>query len=180
MKHAQHHLEDKLDAYLDGELSRKEARSARKHLKMCDFCREQLREKRELSQRIRSLTVQQCPDRIVEFVVRETSAKKPSVRIRREGVSWRFAAVAATVATVALFLAVWPIIRTTPPNSQYEYSAAEIAQAKSDVERALIYVNEALTRTQKTLEQEVMPERVIKPLKMSIQEIFGVTANNGG
>ena len=180
------HIEDKLDECLDGELPSKQWRLVKKHLQTCEKCQKIWQEKQALSQKFKLFPSQSCPERVVDQVLGKTTIKTHRTT-RKKGISilhtqeftWRFAAVLATVTTIALFLVFWPLERNTP-NLRESYTAEEVAKARSDVEQALRYVSDVLQLTQETFEREVMPDQIVQPIKTGLQTIFGTTDKNGG
>lgn len=180
------HIDEILDACLDGELPRRQRRMVTRHLKDCESCRKKWQEQRDLSLQLRTLPMQSCPEHVVERVMQKTQpadqAEKWWLRfgiIKSPVLNWRLATGFAMATAVALFLVLWPTGREKS-SPQHQYSPEEVAQAKLDVERALGYLAEVIERTQKIIEQEVVPEQVVKPLKKGLHAAFGSLQNNGG
>jgi anti-sigma factor RsiW len=186
MKSKIDHIGEKIDAYLDGELTFWQRRKVNKHLKNCESCQQQLQEHRNVSLQVHTLPIQSCPDYVIDRVMQRTQQARRTKNIwSRLEVSlnplfnWRLATGFAVAAAVVLCLVLWPRSREESVQP-HQYTPEEVAQAKLDVERALGYFAEVLNRTQKTIEEEVVPEQVVKPLKKGLHVAFGSLNNNGG
>jgi len=178
------HIDEKLDAYLDGELSRRQRRLVTRHLKECQSCRQQLQEQRDLSLQLRTLSLQSCPEHVIERVMQRIQPSDQTEKwwleiFQRPAFNWRLATGFAVATATVIFLVLWPFEREQS-SLQHEYSPEEIAQAKLDVEIALGYIAEALERTEKTITEQVLPKQVVKPLKKGLHAAFGSLQNNGG
>ena len=64
-------------------------------------------------------------------------------------------------------------------NIKKQYTEAEIEQATDQVKLALSYFNEITNRTQKILEERVLPKQVIEPMKSSIRTAIKPLLNGG-
>jgi hypothetical protein len=71
------------------------------------------------------------------------------------------------------------LIFRNPPQNGSAYSQADILQAKAEVQTALGYFGRAMDSTQKTIEEQVIPARVIKPIQHSITIAVRSIANGG-
>ena len=177
---SQRHLGPLLDAYLDGELGRRKRREVERHLRLCASCRTLLEATVALRRRMQSLPLLSCPEEVVARV-QAVTAPRPVARrhvVLRPGLVWRLALAGATVAVALLLVLRQPWQRPTPEETTY--SAEQVAQARRDAERALAYVSYALRLTQQTLEQEVLPGQVVKPLKRGVSAAFDIFTESGG
>ncbi len=117
-----------------------------------------------------------CPEEVLARVQARCAAQV--VRRRRFSVKprlvWRLAVVGAAV-TVALVVLVtrqpWQQQRQA---EEVHYTNEQVLQARREVDVALAYVHYALRLTERTLEQEVLPAHVVKPLKRGVTTALGV------
>ena len=175
-----------LDEYVDDELSSRQKKIVAAHIKKCEKCRAKLQEIIQLSAIVHTLVKEPCPDKVVERAMHFIAPAGRTARVRdffallkHPDNVWRFAAGLAAATALVVFLAIWPWRSdTTVPGDVY--TEAEIAQARVDVERALGYISRAIQKTQSTLENEVVPKQVVRPLKAGLNAALGKSENNGG
>ncbi|MDZ7385627.1 MAG: zf-HC2 domain-containing protein [candidate division KSB1 bacterium] len=179
-KHDRAHPGALLDAYLDGELSRRERLQVEAHVRTCPRCRAELDGHRQLHAKLRTLPVLSCPE---EVIARVQARCTPQVVRRwhaavRPRFGWRLAMVGATVA-VAMLILLWRQPWQRQPYEGTSYSEEEVLQARRDVELAFAYVHHALRLSERTLEEEVLPRQVVKPLKRGVAAAFGALTQEG-
>ncbi len=169
-----------LDAYLDGELGRRQRRDVERHLHTCPRCRAELEARAALRARMRAMPLLSCPEGVVARVQAMTARQPTKRRLAfRPRLAWRLALAGATVAVAVLLLVRYePWQRPMPEEAAY--SPEQVMQARRDAERALAYVSYALQLTQQTLEQEVLPAQVVKPLRRGVSTALGVLTESGG
>ncbi|MDZ7338438.1 MAG: zf-HC2 domain-containing protein [candidate division KSB1 bacterium] len=180
-KHDRAHPGALLDAYLDGELSRRERRQVEAHVRTCPRCRATLDGHRQLHAKLRTIPVLSCPE---EVIARVQARCTPQV-VRRwhaainPRLGWRLGVVAATAA-VALLILLWRKPWQPPPYGEGPpYTEEQVLQARRDVELAFAYVHHALRLSERTLEEEVLPRQVVKPLKRGVAAAFGALTQEG-
>lgn len=170
-----------LDAYLDGELNRRQRHEVERHLRTCARCRADLTAHTTLHERMRKVPLLSCPEGVVGRVQAMT-ARGPAARRSfafRPRLAWRLAMAGAAVA-VAVLLLVRHEPWQRPAPEEAGYSSEEVMQARRDAERALTYVSYALQLAQQTLEQEVLPAQMVKALRRGVSTALGVLTENGG
>ncbi|MBC7186496.1 MAG: zf-HC2 domain-containing protein [Calditrichaeota bacterium] len=168
-----------LDAYLDGELTRRERREVERHLRTCPRCRAELEANAALRASLRTLPVLSCPEGVMERLPLPGRAQPARKRVLalRPRLAWRLA-LAGAAAAVALFLVIRrPALPPQPEESAY--SPEQVVRARHDVELAFAYVNHALRLTERTLQEEVLPSQVVEPLKRGVSTAFGVLTQEG-
>lgn len=127
-KHDCEWCDERLEPWLDGDLSADETAAVAAHVRDCERCGRQVALARRITTGLRSAPADPCPGRVVETLARETRPR-PS----------RFhAALAAGFLAGALALGVvWQMNGDSAPGRP---SRAEIAEARADLELALGYV----------------------------------------
>ena len=185
MRQKTHHIDEQIDAYIDGELTGKQRRAVTRHLKVCESCRRKWQEKRILSINLRTLPFQSCPERVVERVMQQVQTAQQPKRwwlvpwpFQRPAFVWRLATGLTAAALILLLIIRQVNQKISPP--QHRYSPEEIAQAKMDVEQTMEYLSAVIELTQQTIEQEVVPKKIMEPLKRGLHTAFRSLQKNGG
>jgi len=145
---------------------------------VCADCRRREEVAIRIASELRSLPPQACPETIVRSVLRQVRPKRKRLAkpIRpfhvhlRPRLLWvpAFGLIALLLSLVAFEL--YPPSRWLQGGEPH-YTDEEIAQAQKGILLAFGYVHYATSRTHHILEDEVVPERVIGPLKRSLDTI---------
>ncbi len=179
--------ENLLDEYFHLQLSSKIKNQIKVHLKNCLKCQRSFQEYKNMLQELRCLKVQPCPEEVTEKVFRILNlGNEKEIHIsliekfieRVSRYRWKIALAGATAAIVFFMILIYPGIYQQNEIKQ-QYTEAEIDQAKDQVKLALAYFNEITSRTQKILEDQVLPEQIIKPMKSSIKTAIKPLLNGG-
>jgi len=169
--------ENLMDEFFHHELSFKVKRQIRGHLKSCPKCQAVSQEYDNMLQELRSLEVHRCPNVVVEKVFDILNlAEGPGYRISllEKFVEFlnryrlRTGLVGAAVLIILAMIIIYPRL-SQKPHVKQQYSEVQIEQAKDQVKMALAYFNEITSRTQRIIEEQVLPQQVIKPMKSSIR-----------
>lgn len=179
--------ENLMDEFVHQLLSSKTRKQFKQHLKSCSTCLVTYQGYKGMLKSLRSLDVQTCPDEVVENVYRILNLEKE----RKSRFSliepvteffnryrWKIGLVGAAAAIMLCFILIYPRISDHHTTKQ-QYTEAEIEQAEDQVKLALSYFNEITSRTQKILEEQVLPQQVIKPMKSSIKTAIKPLINGG-
>jgi hypothetical protein len=161
------------------ELSILKKRKVKSHLKTCKSCQQLYAQFHSLAWAMKGTKTVICPDSVVDKTLAQIAwtMKKRSLIQNLFGFVTAPKVLRPVVVTLCVLCMIL-IFRNIPRNGT-TYSQAEILQAKSDVETALGYFGRAVDQTQKTLEERVIPARVIKPIQNSIT-IAVQSITNGG
>jgi len=127
-------VDDRLEAFLDGDLDPNGAAAVADHLKRCARCEGEHRLARDLLSELRALPRPDAPGSVLEGIRAEVGADPPWVRIWSQGLAYR--GLAAAAVALAIFGGVlWQASRTpTLPTD------AEIARAAGQAKYALALV----------------------------------------
>ncbi len=96
-------FEELIQGYVDNALSNKERQDLENHLKSCKMCEEKLKAKEKLLQKLRSTKEEiQCPDYLIDNILKNTTRKETPVIIRSYKIRWRYLAVSAAAVLIVI------------------------------------------------------------------------------
>lgn len=148
-------LDERVEAWLDGEVPEAEAEALAAHLRECPECAETLAWARVVRDELRALPRFAAPRRVSRAVLAETRLDEPS---RRRLARWR--AVAAAVVAGALLatgLFLGGLDSSRP--------ASEVARAETEVRFALALLGQLQRRTADEVRDEVLETGLGGPLR---------------
>ncbi len=94
-------FEELIQGYLDNALDNKERRDLEKHLKSCEKCKEELKRKETLLQKLRLTKEEiQCPDYLIDNILKNTTQEEVPVIISSAKIRWRYLAVSAAAVLI--------------------------------------------------------------------------------
>lgn len=167
-------VQERLEAHLDGNLTAGEGAELDRHLQQCPACARALAQARQVQEMLRGLPLQVCPDRVAEAA---WSRAPQDLRVtRRHGLQtwlagWRLHPWRpALVVMAALVLAVAATLGIRHQESRAEVSPAELARAELQVRWTLGYLGQLSRRTGLTVRDQVIRERVVKPLQKTMED----------
>jgi anti-sigma factor RsiW len=167
-------MQERIDAYLDGDLSPVESSVADQHLARCPGCAEELQLARQVAGSLRALPAVPCPDSIPDAVRARIGAAgnaqwgvKPWPWYYRWQEFFKRPAIVG-VMTAVLFVVITGILgeKQQPPP---EFTQAEIEQAEYDAKLALAYLGLYTDRAEETLRNDVLGERVFEPIMRAVK-----------
>lgn len=177
-------VSDRIDPYLDGDLSEGESVVFDNHVDTCIDCREELTLAQTVLTELRSLPAQTCPNSVSEALYADVkSDAKRGIRPWFRGWFLRPAVAGALIAIVvtAMFLVARMERGTDAATPE------EIARATAEVQWTIAYVSDVSRRTGLTFQQEVLEERVVTPMRRAVHSAIDVhgsqhptTEHNGG
>ena len=171
-------IDNLLETFVDGDLALDLSQDVRDHVAACPDCRVKLEVAKHIAAELQALPQQTCPDTLVQKVFDQIQPGrkrflvrlwKPFSQLRPRyalGFSLGFALILAAFISVSVYNSNFFF-----KGEQSHYTDEEIAQAKKDIYMALGYVNYATSRTQRIIEKEVVPQKVIRPLQKSLDAI---------
>lgn len=169
--------ENLMDDYFSHQLDKKTKKQVQEHLKVCSNCQAVFADYEKMLHSLHSLELKTCPDEVVDSVMdilnietdhRHQLSLVDSVRRYFARYRWRIGLIGAAACVALALIFIYPK-NVHPPETEAQYSEADIEQAKDQVKIALAYFNKVTTQTQEILEQKVLPEQVVKPMKSSIK-----------
>jgi hypothetical protein len=96
-------FEELIQGYVDNALSNKERLDLENHLKSCKMCEEKLRSKEKLLQKLRSTKEEiQCPDYLIDNILRNTTQKETPVIVRSYKIRWKYLATSAAAVLIVI------------------------------------------------------------------------------
>lgn len=182
---------DRIDPYLDGDLTSDESTAFERHVAECPECRDELSLARAVVRELRSLPELECPDRVVADArgrcdaAREDAASGVRTWIRRMADRFRsggaFALRPAMAVMIVVIVAVSVFVLTQHEQSPFniadsgdeQITPEDVEIAKLDAMLAFAYLGKYSRRTGEILKEDVINQRVIKPLgKTIVQPIY--------
>ncbi len=183
-------VSDRIDPYLDGELSADESHVFDRHIDACVVCREELTLAETVLDKLRELPAQACPDRVTGALYAgvETGpelAAVPAVPVRRWFGGWFLRPAVAGMLAVIVFTTM--ILVGRMERGTNEATPDEVARATAEVQWTLAYVGNVSRWTGRTFQQEVLEERVVAPVRRAVHSVIDgsipprhPTETNGG
>lgn len=161
---------DRIEPYLDGDLSGEEADRLREHLGRCPACAAELQLAERIQRELRALPQLDCPPEVLERVERASRGEVVAFRPRppRRGAGLRLLAAAALLALSAGGGALFFRLQKPP-----DPSPEEIAQATDDAKLALAYLGKATRRASAGLQREVLAKRLVVPATRGVARSLG-------
>jgi hypothetical protein len=96
-------FEELLQGYLDNALNIEEKEAFEKHLKTCKTCKQKLKERKNLLGKLRSEKEEiQCPDYLIDKILKNTTQKQPKTIISSRTIKWRYLAVGAAAILIVV------------------------------------------------------------------------------
>ncbi len=96
-------FEELIQGYLDNTLSGEERKGLENHLKFCETCREKLKSREELLQKLRIGREEiQCPDYLIDNILKNTTQKEVPVIISSSKIRWRYLTVSAAAVLMVI------------------------------------------------------------------------------
>ena len=172
--------ENLITDYLENSLSSSEYAEVESHLAECESCREQAENEKTLMEQLSKISIEQCPDEIIDRVMK--SIPKSEVSLKERISSWlrsvhlsRYgaASLAGSLAIIlfVLFINIPRNQRQTIENA--EYSQEEIRQAEVEVKLALAYFAVYSRKTETALQKINLYEPVVKPVEGELKKALG-------
>jgi hypothetical protein len=169
---------DRIDPYLEGDLATEEIAKFEGHLAGCHDCREELALAQAVLRELRALPALECPPRIAEDAAAAFGTNNRESLVRRL-IGWfggrnvfvprpAMAVMVLVIAAVSVF--VLSQHQQSPFNRGPEYTEEELELAKLDAMLAFAYLGKFSRRTGEILKNDVINDRVIKPLGKTVSE----------
>lgn len=176
-------VQHRLEALIEGDLLKKEREAVTAHLQTCTDCRRQWEQVRVMQGALRSLPTQPCPAHIVQDVLEQTRRAPSGVRDPRSLLrpllrpAWRVAIGLVLAVTVVLVLR--PLFDRAP-SDRTMYAEQEVRESLEEAKWALAYVHRVMVRTQVIVQDEVIPNRVVHPIRRSVDKAIEIIEEEGG
>jgi len=163
--HNQDWYEDRVEAYVDGDLSADEHARFEERLGSDTTLQQSVNDARAVVSTLRTVRGAACPDdvtlRVLQQVRESEAAKQPAVRADRSAVVHRLPLlrrVPMRTVAVAAAACLAALLFLKQPNSPAQtYSDAEVQQALREAKYALAIVSNASRETVRTIRMDAMP-----------------------
>lgn len=162
---------DRLDAFVDDDLSAAEATAVTSHVATCCDCADELAAARSLQENLRGLPKLRCPDRVVDRVLEEADVQPANVhRFPLRPLRWMGALAAAVLLVVAA--SVWraPVPTPSDVDVAVAYTPEEVALAKHQVEQTFVYLAKVSQKSLSTVGKSVIEDKIIVPVGNSLMK----------
>ncbi len=159
-------IEERIEAYVDGELSRRERLEFEAACAADPALWEEVRAARIVRNGLRSLETPHCPpevtDAILDQVRRDARSRRGSPAWSWVG-SWRPALAGfAVIVAAAVFVFLRPAPVSEVPTDP------EVAEALDEVKWTLAYINSIGNRTGETIRDDVLRDHVVRPIERGL------------
>ena len=159
-------VRERIDAFLDGDLSPEEASLTDAHINRCRNCAHELEMAQRVVRSLRALPEMHCPDRVVDAVYDHVGAAQRTWVDRWLAWLWKPAIVGVAAAALLIVTTMVGLQWKTPS----QVSAEEIKQAEVDAKLALALVTQVSKRATSTVREDVLEERVAVPMMRVLEQ----------
>lgn len=168
-------IREKIDAFLDGDISVSEQKEIKAHLKSCNACREEYMHAGLVQEALTSLPEKKCPDSVIDAILLQISedlnrahAEKPSVS-KCSGIlyHWRFAAAA-----IVLIGIIGILIMNRPHEITEKYSYEELALAEEQVKATFSFIHHVSIQSAETVSNEIIKDKALSPIMKKFSDFF--------
>jgi hypothetical protein len=177
-----HEIQILIGNLLNRELTRKERRTFRKHIRNCPDCRTELEKWQKVEKVLSSFPRQKCPSRVLDNIYLNTigSEEKNIHRIRFLSfpghAGWKWAGAAVALGLILLLAVILPIINQNNIE-EISYSQQDALKAREQARWSLAYVAQVLRKSEKTaIDNALMielPQTVRKVVKNTVPILKG-------
>ena len=181
------HIQDRVEAFVVDDLPEAEKKAVEDHLRTCPDCHRRWVEATEILGALRSLPIKRCPPHLVRDVLKRTQPESSgmddlrSILHRVLQPAWRpVVGLALTVALVLILRPLPGLRRDVQPPEPPIYAEQEIRKAQEEVKWALAYVHRVMARTQSIVQDEVIPDQVVQPIRDSVHTATESIKEGGG
>jgi len=96
-------FEELIQGYIDNALDDKELKALKKHLESCKECAKKLEERKALLRKIHSSKEEiQCPDNLIDIILKNTTRKETPEIISAFKIRWKYLAVSAAAVIIVI------------------------------------------------------------------------------
>ena len=157
--------QERIEAYIDGELTPAEQGRLEDHAATCAACAAELEDARRLVGALRTLPSLTCPDAVSQALQTRIRQARGKREVRRWGWAYAAAAVLALIAGYHLF---------DPEPVPPAFSPQEITQARRQVEWTLAYLGDLNSRMGTRVRDDVIQPHLVQPLRLNLDTILPV------
>lgn len=179
---------ERIELYLDRELSSSEQGDFEGHILACASCREELVQARMLRRALQEMPMPACPASVVDRVLRRTGIARPMPAAGQmlDRVLQQFSRVLlprpALVAWVLLMLVVSAAFYVSTRSWRFapeSYTATELHQAKAHIDYAFGLFFRALKKSEEFMRNEVLLDKVVLPVQTGLRRVYQPSSAKG-
>jgi|GEM_PF-2258885 len=171
--------QERIEAFLEGDLSPEETRQLEQHIAQCNACFEELEMARQVRATLQDIPGEICPDRVVEDVLsrieREDSAPEASRgfagiwRALLKG--WMPAAAVLALVFAALFMLKAPPQHTMQKGDfpAKKVAPEKLARARHELEITFAYIGSVSSQSARRVYADVVEQGIAPPLEKALQ-----------
>lgn len=175
---------DRIDSYIDGDLTGEELGRFEEHVEECGSCSREMVLAQEIVDELHSLPEHVCPRRVMEEAAGriEEPSSAPRLGRLRDWFGGRAFLAPRPVLAAMLIVVVVAVVFVLSRNeqsplgdaprpeaiSQTQYTEEDLEQAKQDVMLALAYVGKFGRKTSHIVRDDVISERVVTPVLKAV------------
>ena len=163
--------QDRLIRYVYGDLPLFAKLTTYRHLSKCQSCHAIVRQHRIIADKLSKNRKQSLPPHILAEIMSRTGAQN-----RTQPIPWR--TVFATAAIIAIVTG-WMVLEYPAPHPSQQYSPAEVAQARNQVEKALGILGVVMGNTSQSVKDDVLNKEVVNPLEKSVEKALQPLIDGG-
>ena len=168
-----HWIDDRLEAFLDGELPEAERAVLDGALRADPAWQAELALARRIRTDLRALPTPACPPAVTEAVLRHARRRSPAAWLERiaeaarRHVAGLWQPSLAMAVLVAVVVAAAFLGRPAPPAPNI--ASAEVEQALDEVRWTLAYLSEVGRKTGRSVREDVIGQRVVEPMQDALR-----------
>lgn len=161
-------FDEQIEAYIDGDLSRRERLAFEQACREDPALRASVEAARLVRQNLRSIEAPLCPPETAQ-AIRERIRRDHSLsdRSTRPSFAWPAVWKPAAIGLAVLLLALVFVLDRPQPQPVVPPDP-EVAEALADVKWTLAFINGVGTRTGETIREEVLRDRVVRPIERGL------------
>ena len=168
-------VKERIDAFLDDDLSREDGASLEAHLAQCYSCREELDLARQVRQEISALPQKKCPQRVIsatlERIQAESSESREQSSLFHER-PWLKGGFRLAFIAAALVVVIWISLHEKPPVSEQRIDAVELAEAERQFQITLAYVGYVSSRSAEKIQDEVVQSKIAPAVQGVFEKVL--------
>jgi anti-sigma factor RsiW len=167
-------LDDRINAYLDGELAQPSVENLLREADSNPAVRAELDRAKSLRWTLRSLDDSIAPPDLAESVLGE--ARRTSHQIERPPVARAARGrrlVSSLAAAAMIVIAILLVVPGPAPDPAETYTEQEVAQALEDIYTAFAIVSQVGERTGRIVRDEALMGRTIEPVRNALKGVVG-------
>ena len=165
---------EKIDLYIDGDVTGNDMDRLQSHLEWCARCREEIALARCVLGEIRDLPVERCPDGIVDEVMMAGGAdEKRRGPIGLWSERWRVLVMRPAMVTgLVIAVVIGGVTFERWHRSRIQVTPEQVARAEAALKWTVAYVSDVSRRATFAAAQEVIGAHVVGPVRSGVRDMM--------